>query len=210
MAIPKLALAYLATFVGVTSQYWSGATEPWRMAALVERESNWKIHAELKTSREYGFGFSQTTIAYNKDGTERFNRYKELKQNFKELSGWKWEDRFDPKMHFLAITLSMQKLVKRFEGVADTKQDAWRMAASSYNGGSGDVLKSVMACKKIEGCRPGTWFSNVETHLNKSRIKWHGYGQSAYDINTGYVRFIENRAPDYREAWIQNERQPSH
>lgn len=46
--------------------------------------------------------------------------------------------------------------------------------------------------------------SGIDAHCNgstKSRAKWHGYGQSAFDINRGYVRQVLQRAPAYAPHW---------
>lgn len=37
-------------------------------------------------------------------------------------------------------------------------------------------------------CDADQWFGHVELHSVKSREKWQGYGQSAYDINREHVR----------------------
>ncbi len=168
---------------------------------MVERESVWNPKAELKTAREYGFGFAQTTIAYNKDGSVRFNRFNELKQSYKELKDWEWDNRFDPKMNFIALTLTMQSLHHRFDKLAKTDQDAWRMSTSAYNGGSGDVMKAIMACRRNEFCDDGVWYDNIELHINKSRQKWKGYGLSAYETNINYVKFVDKKAPEYKQLW---------
>ena len=36
--------------------------------------------------------------------------------------------------------------------------------------------------------RPSPVFGHVEHHSSKSRVKWQGYGDSAFDINRAHVR----------------------
>ena len=209
-ALPKLVEVYLPLLVSTTTQYWGDAPQPWIMAAQVEKETCitlthskcWSPLAELKTSRENGIGFGQATRAYNPDGSIRFDKISELRlANPEALKDWNWSTRYDPKLQMRGLVLADMKSWARFKPLASDEMNAWRFTLSGYNGGDGAVLKSRLACKAKLGCDPTVWYGNVESTLNKSRVKWNGYGQSAYEINTGYVRRIELRAPDYRKKW---------
>ena len=209
-AIPALAEVYLGLLVATQQQYWPTAPEPWVMAAQVEKETCitlkhkrcWSPRAELKTSRENGIGFGQATRAYNADGTIRFDRMADLrKAHPKALGDWTWENRYNPELQMRGFVLGDSMGYKRFRPLASTDMDAWRFTLAGYNGGDGAVLKDRMTCKAKPGCNPGVWYSNVELHSNKSRKPWQGYGQSAFDINRGYVKRIEGRAPDYKPHW---------
>ena len=62
------------------------------------------------------------------------------------------------------------------------------MCDAEYNGGRGGLAQDRQLCKLTKGCDPNQWFGHVELHSNKSREKWQGYGQSAFDINRAHVR----------------------
>ncbi len=180
------------------------------MAAQVEKETCrtlthkqcWSPRAELKTSRENGIGFGQATRAYNANGTIRFDKISELRaQHPKALKEWSWENRYDPVMQMRGLVLADATSFKRFSKLAATPMDAWRFTLAGYNGGDGAVLQDRLRCTRVKGCDPKLWYGNVEIHSGKSRVKWNGYGESAYDINRGYVRRIETRAPAYKSPW---------
>ena len=180
------------------------------MAAQVEKETCrtlthkqcWSPRAELKTSRENGIGFGQATRAYNANGTIRFDKISELRAQHPEaLKEWSWENRYDPVMQMRGLVLADATSFKRFSKLAATPMDAWRFTLAGYNGGDGAVLQDRLRCTRVKGCNPKLWYGNVEIHSGKSRVKWNGYGESAYDINRGYVRRIETRAPAYKSHW---------
>jgi hypothetical protein len=179
------------------------------MGAQVERETCvsfthpkcWSPRAELKTSRENGIGFGQVTRAYNADGSIRFDKIAELRSQHKELKDWSWERRYDPRLQMTGLVLMNRSAWARFSPLAASPEDTWSFTLSGYNGGDGGVLKDRMLCAKVPGCDPRRWAGHVELHSAKSRTKWQGYGQSAYDINRGYVKQVMRRAPDYRESW---------
>lgn len=209
-AIPALAEIYLGLLVVTQQIYWEDAPTPWIMAAQVEKETCitlkhskcWSPRAELKTARENGIGFGQATRAYNADGTIRFDKISELAAAHPEaLRGWTWDTRYDPEYQLRGLVLADWMGHKRYRSLASTPADLWRFTLSGYNGGDSGVLRDIRTCKATAGCNPGVWYGNVELHSNKSRKPWQGYGQSAYDINRGYVKRIETRAPDYKLHW---------
>ena len=59
---------------------------------------------------------------------------------------------------------------------------------AAYNGGWAHLQQDRKLCGMTPGCNPNKWFGHVEMHSVKSREKWQGYGQSAYDVNRGHVR----------------------
>lgn len=62
------------------------------------------------------------------------------------------------------------------------------MCGAAYNGGWAHLQQDRKLCGMTPGCNPNKWFGHVEMHSVKSREKWQGYGQSAYDVNRGHVR----------------------
>lgn len=207
--MPDLAYTYAPMLVMVQALLWPAAPQPEVMAAQIERETCitlthrtcWSPRAELKTSRENGVGFGQVTRAYRADGTLRFDKQAELRQQHAELRDWTWGRRYDPMLQLQGLVLMDRTGYARWGRLATTEQDAWGFTLSGYNGGDGDVGKDRLLCAKVPGCDPARWFGNVELHSTKSRAKWQGYGESPYSINRGYVRQVLRRAPEYQGFW---------
>lgn len=195
--VPANAKQYLPMLIEVQKSVWPAVPIPDHQAAQIEKESCitrrhpkcWNPHAELKTSREYGFGFGQTTIAYNADGSERFNVFKELKGLDPVLRQWEWNNRFDPYMQLRAFVVKNRIGYDRIIGAA-TELDRVSFSLAGYNGGISGVLSERRLCQATSGCDPNRWIDNVERTSNKSRIANHGYGKSAYQINREYPRDI--------------------
>lgn len=155
----------------------------------------WSPTVELKTSREYGFGIGQLTLAYNKDGSERFNAFNDVKKLDKDLASWKWENRFDPSFQMRAMVIYDKSLYSKIPN--DVKEKLPFMFAM-YNGGAGGILQDRRLCISTSGCNPNLWFGNVAKTSFKSKIKPKGYGQSFFDTNRGYPEnIIHIRAPKY-------------
>lgn len=208
--LPAGALTYAPLLAEKQQAIWPQAPEPWTLAGLVEQESCvslhsprcWNPRAELKTAREYGFGFGQITVAYNAGGSERFNKFKELKAQYAALSRWRWEDRYDPGYQLAAVVEMTRSLWRRAPPAADT-QAHWAFTLAGYNGGLGALLQDRRLCANSPGCDPARWFGNIETHSLKSRVPQPAYGgQSWFSINRGYVRnVLKLRRAKYRPFW---------
>ncbi|MFA7242372.1 MAG: hypothetical protein WC091_19845 [Sulfuricellaceae bacterium] len=186
--LPPNAKIYLPLLQAELKSAWPEVVPGSMLAAMVERETCvslkspkcWSPNAELKTAREYGFGFGQTTI------TPKFNAFEDTKKLDKSLSGWRWDDRFNPQYQMRALVVGNRFNFDRLEAVPDNLQ-RMAMTASAHNGGLGGIFQDQRLCKADPACNPLVWFGHVETHSRKSRKKWQGYGQSAYEINRGYV-----------------------
>lgn len=195
--IPANAHTYLPLLVEMQGEVWPDAPLPGWTAAQVHKESCitvkhpkcWNPRAELKTKREYGFGFGQTTVAYRADGSERFNVFKELKALDPVLHSWAWENRFDPKMQLRALLVKNKIGYLNITGAAN-RVDHLAFSLAAYNGGMGGVLSDRRLCQAVPGCDPGRWFGHVEKHSNKSKKPWQGYGKSAFEINRDYPKQI--------------------
>ena len=210
--IPDGAQRFAPVLVEVQGEVWPQAPAPYTLAGLVEQESCislthsrcWNPRSTLQTSREYGFGFGQITIAYRADGSVRFNKFEELKRAHPSLRGWEWADRFDPGKQLTAVVemnLDLWRRIARAPGA--TVDDQWAFVLSSYNGGLGGLLKDRRLCDNTRGCDPSRWFGNVADHSTKSRRPQSGYGgRSWYEINRGYVRNVLTvRRDKYRVFW---------
>ena len=159
----------------------------------------WNPRAELKTSREYGFGLGQFTIAYTPDGRERFNKYKELKSQYpKWLAGWTWVDRFQADYQIRAMVLMNRSL---WIQCSKLMEEDLACTFAAYNGGLGGVMSDRRLCAAKQGCNQRLWFGNVEHHSLKQRIALTGYGESFFDINRRYVReVLHDRRWKYERA----------
>lgn len=200
--VPAGARKYCPLLVTEQRSLWPKVPQPWTIAGLIEQESLWRVHAELKTYREYGFGFGQFTIAYRSDRSVRFNKFAELKRQFASLSGWTWSDRFNPRYQLAAVVEMVHAIWRHVPPAADGTAK-WAFTLSSYNGGLGSLLQDRRLCANSSGCDPTRWFGNIETHSLKSRRPQPAYGgQSWFSINRGYVqRVMKVRRQKYRQFW---------
>ncbi len=207
--IPSLAVIYLPILLVVQAAIWPAAPMPWHLAGLIEQETCirldhpkcWNPRAELKTSREYGYGLGQTTIAYRADGSVRFDKQSELRAAHASLRDWTFERRFEPRYQLTAI-VEMTLNIWRRTTPAATTTDHWAFVLSAYNGGEAHVRRDRLLCGNTPGCDRDRWFGHVELHSVKSREPWRGYGRSPYEINRGHVRnVIKIRSGKYRPYW---------
>lgn len=204
--VPPRALEHLPTLRAAQLATWPDAPMPAFLAAQVEQESCitlkhskcWNPRVELKTSREYGFGLGQTTIAYRADGSVRFNKWAELRTRYPSLRGWTWENRFDPAFQLTAL-VEMDHSIYRLWPDAATTRDRLGLTLSAYNGGEGGVRQDRLLCRNTDGCDPARWFGHVELNSVKSRVPFKGYGKSPYEINREYPRAVLGfRLPKYQ------------
>lgn len=171
---------------------WHDMPYPSFIAAQIEKESLWNPKAELKTSREYGFGFGQFTI------TSRFNAFEEVKAMHRDLRDWKYEDRFDPARQIFAISVRDRNHYRQCTPLMADDYNAFACIAASYNGGHGGFISDRRICANTKGCDPRVWFKNVENTSMKQRSKVAGYGNSFFDINRAYVLdLMERRRAKY-------------
>lgn len=178
--------------------------------ALIEHESCitlkhskcWNPQSELKTKRERGVGLSMLTIAFNSDGTTRFDSLTEIvKQNPKLLKELNWNNiPYRPDLQIRAMIIMTKNNYIALRGVPSTVQRI-SMSDSAYNGGLGSVNKSRTICKLASECDPNIWFNNVEKYSTKSKKILYG-NRSAKDINLNHVRDVMTvRLPKYMLAY---------
>lgn len=181
--VPRNAKTLLPILVQEQQTYWPALTLPSALAAQVEQESNWNPRAELKTSREYGFGLSQITK------TARFDNFALLTSKHPALAEWRWDDRFNPRMQLRAMVLLNKDNYSQIKN-AKTQADALAFSFSAYNGGLGGLNRDRAMCAAIHGCDKGRWFGHVESTSYRSKIAVKGYGKSFFAINREYVRNV--------------------
>lgn len=209
--VPKNAQILAPKLVDAQRRVWPAAPAPHTIAGLIEQETCasltsskcWSPRAELKTSREYGFGLGQVTTAYRTDGTERFNKFEELRAQYTSLRGWTWAGRFDPDQQLTAVVEMTRSTWRRFDAQPGASDDVhWAFTLSGYNGGVASVLRDRLLCTNTAGCDPDRWFDNVERTSLKSRIPVAGYGRSWFEINRSYVsQVLLKRRIKYHKFW---------
>lgn len=195
--VPQQATQYLPMLVEIQRDIWPDAPTPAFLAAQIEKESCitlkhskcWNPRAELKTAREYGFGFGQTTIAYRADGSIRFDNQANLRSKHASLREWTFERRYEPRFQLIAIVEMDKGIFSRQRGAA-TEADRLYFTLSAYNGGEGGLLQDRRLCANSPGCDQSRWFGHVENQSMKQKVPQKGYGKSFFQINREYVRTI--------------------
>lgn len=157
----------------------------------------WNPRAELKTSREYGFGLGQITIAYRADGSERFNVFNEVKTQHPSLRNWAWEDRYNPRMQIMAIVVKNKVNWGAIKWPVADLDNRMAFLATFYNGGN--PIKDRNLCVNTAGCDPSRWWGNVEKYSIKSKTPLKEYGnRSLFQISREYPRkVLIERRPKY-------------
>ena len=196
--LPANAKLYLPKLKSIIDSTWPNISPKSTFAGQIEQETCislkrkkcWSPYAELNTSREYGFGLGQITIAYDSSGKERFNNFLDVKKIDKRLEKWGWKDRFNPEYQLIALVAKDKYTynLMKFNVANDYEKLAFMLAA--YNGGLGGVIKDRQICEKTPGCNVAYWFNNVEKTSYKAKIAVAGYGKSFFEINREYVRNI--------------------
>lgn len=200
--LPPNAQLYVPVLVREVCQHWPAMPAPYFLGSQVEQETCaslkskkcWSPTVEFKTAREYGFGLGQLTV------TSSFNNFNESLKLSGALADWKWEDRYNPAYQLRTLVFMDKRGFDSFPFAA-TPKDQMAFMFASYNGGIGGALNDAKLCKGTKGCDPTRWFGNVEKTSLKSKIKWQGYGKSAFEINREYVfnvlrvRFVKYMGP---------------
>lgn len=206
----QLADQYIPAVIVESKQHFPTLTKPVLIAGQIEQETCasvkkcWNPKTELKTSREYGFGLGQLTIAYNVKGQETMNNFKYAKTLHSSLANWKWEDRFNP-AYQIRTMIYMDKIAYNQMSFAKNETERQAFMFSAYNGGAGGVMKDRALCKATAGCDPNVWFGNVAKYSFKAKVAVKGYGKSFFEINREYVNYIMNvRWIKYVSSWTKH------
>lgn len=195
--LPPNAIPLLSLLRKTLDLLWSTIPARSYMAAKIEQETCislkhskcWSTRAELKTNREYGFGLGQTTVAYKKDGSERFNVWKDLIRLDPVLKAkWTWDNRFDAELQLRATVVKSKMSYDVIRFPTYNQEEHLAFGFVTYN--SGSVLIDRRLCINVKGCDPSRWYGHVELHSSKSKIAQKGYGQSFFAISRAYPRNI--------------------
>jgi len=210
--IPDNANIYLPQLKEIMKEMWPSLTIKSTIPAQIEQETCitlkhskcWSPKAELKTSREYGFGLGQITIAYDSSGKERFNNFKMIKGLDSSLKNWEWEDRYNPTMQMRGL-LAYDKYIYNLIPKGPDEFNKLAFTFCAYNGGLGGLLQDRKLTES-KGGDPDKWFgeNNVAENSYKSKTKVSGYGQSFYEINRSYVTNVLLKRNEKYEPYMED------
>lgn len=183
-AVPKGFLPHHETLIKSIKTTWNDVPIPSAIGGLFEQETCrslthsqcWSTRAELKTSREYGFGLGQITV------TSKFNTFNEVKQLDARLKSWDWEDRFNAEYQMISGIAMLKRNYNIFKGATDP-EERMAFATASYNGGIGGIQADQRVCRNTPNCDQWKWFGNVEHTSLKAKTKLQGYGKSFFETN---------------------------
>lgn len=205
--LPPGAYTYGPLLKAEQLKIWPGHPMPSMLAGLVEQESCPSLHskmcwsptAQLKTSREEGAGFSQTTRAYNPDGSLRFDKLAEMRRAHPELREWSWANIYQrADLQLLALVFLAKENYQIFAGLEAEETAKLDFADAAHNGGAGGVQHERRVCGLTANCDPNVWVANVERVCLKSHKPIYG-NKSACDINREHVHNVRLvRSPKYR------------
>jgi hypothetical protein len=207
--VPTAAVRLAPVATAEIERTWPAMHRRSYLGALVEQETCislthrtcWSPQARLLTSREEGAGLGQITRAWDAAGNLRFDALAETRALAQvDLAELDWQTVYTRADLGLRAALVKVKdcdaRLQRLGHFADLDRVAFCDAA--YNGGWGGMVQDRARCALQPGCDPAQWFGHVEATSGKSRTKWQGYGQSAFDINRGHVRAtVIVRRPKY-------------
>ena len=211
LVLPEQAHQHLPALVHAQRTIWPDAPTPSFLGAQVEQETCrhlkhvqcWNPRAQLKTAREWGRGMGQVTTAYRPDGSVRFDKQEELRQQFPSLRGWTTARWADPGYQLTAIVEMDKSIYQRIRDAA-SPADRLGFALSAYNGGEGDVLQDRRLCANTAGCNPARWRGHVEHTSLKSKVPHPGYRQSFFATNREYVSNVTGlRRPKYVRHFLE-------
>jgi hypothetical protein len=207
--LPKNAYDKIPLVIKALEVDWPSMPMPSFIPSMIEQESCisvthskcWSSTVELKTSREYGFGLGQITIAYNSNGSVRFNVFEELKAVNPSLRDWKWSDRYNALYQIRAIVLKNRLNWNKITFPTRNLWEKLAFLAAYYN--SGSPVKDMALCRSHADCDPTSWFNRkgkkgVEAYSYKSKTVKKGYGKSFFDISREYpINVLISRRPKY-------------
>lgn len=196
--VPPLAYKYLPILREEIISKWPTLTDRAALAGQVQTESCvslkspkcWSPKAELKTSREHGIGLGQATIAYNADGSVKFDATSDIRKLDKDLASWKGDGLWDPRLQLRGLVVYDKSIYTKFPDSIQNEPERLAFTFAAYNGGMGGTMQDRRLCASIAGCNPNLWFGHVELHSMKQKTKVQGYGKSFFDINREYPKNI--------------------
>jgi membrane-bound lytic murein transglycosylase MltF len=162
------------------------------MAGQIEQESRWNPRAELKTSREYGFGLAQITV------TSRFDNFQEARQRLPPLQDWQWNDRWNVRYQMTFLVMTDRANFATVSRLFTDDTNRWAGALVAYNAGMGTVLQRRALALRTIPAASTKWFGGLDS-VRLPGEKRLLYGRNLGDMRNDYPRLIiKVRAPKYR------------
>jgi hypothetical protein len=200
---PVKSLPYLPVLGQELAAHWPDISSCSTFAGQIEQETCpsltsskcWNPRAELKTTREYGFGLGQLTV------TSKFDNFAAARGLHPSLRDWEWPARYDAGRQIRTMILMDKGNYRRLPFVKDGRERLAMMLAG-YNGGMSGVLADRRLCAAIDGCNPDKWFGHVERHSLKNKVAARGYGKSFFEINRDYPRNILGVRRSHYTEWF--------
>jgi hypothetical protein len=196
--LPGESEKYLPQLGKEVSTYWPALTIREFPAGVIDQESNWKLNATLRTKREFGCGLGQFTIAYNADGSVRFNAVDEAKHMDRSLSGWDVKNCYEVTYQLRAVVLKLKMHSRNCSAYMRGDENSYKCAGGQYNGGAGSTTKRIRSCRATPGCEPSIWDANLDRQCPQSNVRVEGYGESFCEINSKYPARVWARMPKFR------------
>jgi hypothetical protein len=196
--LPGEAAVLLPVLKSEINTYWADLPVREFPAGLIDQESGWKPKATLRTSREWGCGLGQFTVAYDADGKVRFDALAETRRLDPSLKNWDWTDCSNAQFQMRGTLLKLKGGYRDCAVQMINAKNAIACDASKYNGGAGGVSKRIRLCRMDKNCDPRYWYGNLEKQCGQSTVKVAGYGESFCDINSKYPARIEARMPKFK------------
>lgn len=194
--IPERAHQYLPTLSRSINQHWAEAPYREVMPGQVEQESSWKETATLRTNRELGRGLTQLTITYNRDGSERYNAYRDAVA-MAPLSTWHWRsDPYNVQNQLTYLVLRDRNAFAQTRLMMINDAEAWKAALVAYNAGMGRVL-SRRVNAGVMGLSRSIWTGGLE-HAHGQKENAILYGRPLWQAVNEYPLLILRKASKYR------------
>lgn len=195
-SLPNNFYKYSPVLIDTINSTWPDCAYRVMFPAQIEQETCpslsskkcWNPRAELITPRERGTGLGQITIAYDKEGKERFNNFQEARKIDLRLSNWKWEDRYNVRLQLIAL-VKTDRINYGKVSFAATEEDRLAFTLVAYNSGLGGILQDRRVTIR-EGGNPDKWWGNVELYSTKSKKPVSGYSISFFTVSRDYPKNI--------------------
>jgi len=195
----KRATPYIPLLKNIFNKNWADAPMKYIIAGQISQESGWKERAEFETSREYGFGFSQCTIAFYKNGKVRFNNFLNAKRKYPiQLNGWTWEDRFNATYNLTYSVLTDHSNFIMVKPLFKNDKERWAGTLVSYNAGYGAITTRRSICKLTEGCDYLLWFGGLDSVRSKTEENIL-YGKPLWLERNNYPVLVFNKSYKYQK-----------
>lgn len=187
---------YVPILQEIINSYWFDIPYKEIPMAQIEQESSWKEKATLNTSREKGMGLTQITIAYSKDGTERFNNFKNAVK-MKQLKDWDWKnDPYNVRYQLSYMILKDKSNYNLVSKYMKNDKESFRSLLVCYNAGYGRWLQR-RTIAKTNGLSNNIWNGGLDSSCSSVEKSTILYGRDLCSTVNEYPIKIELKSKNY-------------